>query len=102
MTRADFTRTSVIDPSITGQSNSIPTNFLLIAPKEVFTSIILTKEIHGIICICKRNIRKELELIALNVGLLRTSRIMQYVGEHTVFQNEMDFTRVSSVLSNVT
>ena len=38
VTRADFTRTSVTNPSVAGQSNSIPTNFLLSAPKEVFTS----------------------------------------------------------------
>ena len=39
VTRADFTRTSVTLPSDTGQSNySIPTEFLLSAPKEVFIS----------------------------------------------------------------
>ena len=36
--RADFTQTSVTDPIVTGQSNSIPTKLLLSAPKEVFTS----------------------------------------------------------------
>ena len=38
VTRADFTRTSVTDPSVTTQCNSISTKFLLSAPKEVFTS----------------------------------------------------------------
>ena len=38
VTRADFTRTRVIDPSVTRESNSISTKFLLSAPKEVFTS----------------------------------------------------------------
>ena len=38
MTRADFTRTSVTDPSVTGQCNSIPIKNFLSAPKEVFTS----------------------------------------------------------------
>ena len=38
MTRADFFRTRVTDPSITRESNSIPTKFFLSAPKEVFTS----------------------------------------------------------------
>ena len=33
-----FIRMSVTDPSVTGQPNSIPTKFLLSAPKEVFTS----------------------------------------------------------------
>ena len=37
VTVADFTRTTVTDPSVTRQSNSIPTNFFLSAPKEVFT-----------------------------------------------------------------
>ena len=36
MTRADFTRTSVTDPSVTRQSNSMPTTYLLGALKEVF------------------------------------------------------------------
>ena len=36
--RANFTRTSVTDTSVTRQSNSIPTTLLLKAPKEVFTS----------------------------------------------------------------
>ena len=31
-------RTNVTDPSVTRQSNSIPTKYLLSAPKEVFTS----------------------------------------------------------------
>ena len=44
VTRADFTRTSVIVPSITRQSNLIPTKFLLSAPKEVFTYINTTFE----------------------------------------------------------
>ena len=43
MTRADFTRTTVTDPSITGQSNSMPTKCLLSTPKEVFTSKIYFK-----------------------------------------------------------
>ena len=38
VTRADFTRTSVTVPSVTRQSNSILTKFLLGAPKEIFTS----------------------------------------------------------------
>ena len=38
VTQADFTRTSVTDPSVTGQSNLIPTKFLLSVPKEVNTS----------------------------------------------------------------
>ena len=38
MTRADFTRTSVTDPRVKCQSNSIPAAFLFSAPKEVFTS----------------------------------------------------------------
>ena len=33
-------RTSVTDPSVNGQSNSIPTKCLLSVPKDVFTSII--------------------------------------------------------------
>ena len=37
VTRADFARTSVTDPSVTRESNSIPTQFLPSAPKEVFT-----------------------------------------------------------------
>ena len=37
VTRADFTRTSVTDPSVTRHSNSIPTKFLLSAFKELFT-----------------------------------------------------------------
>ena len=36
-----LTRTSVRDPSVTGQSNSISTTFLLSASKEVFTSKII-------------------------------------------------------------
>ena len=37
VTRADFTRTSVTDPSVTRQCNSMSTKFLLSMPKEVFT-----------------------------------------------------------------
>ena len=44
MTRADFFRTNVQDPSVTGQPNSIPTNYLLSAPKEVFTSKSIKKK----------------------------------------------------------
>ena len=35
---SDSSRTSVTDPSVTGQSNSILTTFLLSAPKNAFTS----------------------------------------------------------------
>ena len=38
VTRADFTQTSVTDPNFTRQPNSISIQFLLRAPKEVFTS----------------------------------------------------------------
>ena len=38
VTRANFTRTSVTDQSITRQSNLVPTKFLLNASEEVFTS----------------------------------------------------------------
>ena len=38
---SDFTRTSFTDLSVTRQSNSIPTTFLLSTPKEVFTSKII-------------------------------------------------------------
>ena len=38
VTRADFTRTSVTVPSVTRQSNSRATEFVLSAPKEVFIS----------------------------------------------------------------
>ena len=31
-------RSELTDPSVTSQSNSIPTKFLLSAPKEVYTS----------------------------------------------------------------
>ena len=40
VTQANFTQTSVTDPSVS-QSNSMPTKFLLSAPIEVFTSIII-------------------------------------------------------------
>ena len=39
VTRANFTRTSVTDPSVTRHSNSMPTKVLLGAPKEVITTI---------------------------------------------------------------
>ena len=38
VTRADFTRTSATDPSVSRQSNSIPTKFLLSVSKEVLAS----------------------------------------------------------------
>ena len=47
VTRADFTRTSVTVPSVTGQSNSIPTNFLLSAPK--CTGSVLEEELGSIL-----------------------------------------------------
>ena len=49
MTRADFTRTRVTVSSDTRQSNSIPTKFLLGAPKEVLTSINTCYICHTII-----------------------------------------------------
>ena len=55
MTRADFTRTSVTDPSATLEYNSKPTKFLLSVAKEVFTSKTVYEEclqsyknLHGI------------------------------------------------------